>query len=245
MRQFVVILVFDVLVSVLAGCARFPASSTSVTPAQTIYSEIMLQGSINPSYYYFFALGTDQTSNSGPVPVPVGNAYTNGWGTINNLPAGQVQQPPYFVQFNNGTFEQFDGVTGQPLGAPYHAGTRFDGQYWHIYVEIDQSLLTKYNLLPAGTTSPIVQANWITVTSLTVPPQENGLLQPYDGFGVNGNGYLTPIALNSVQSWTSGQAGVPAQPAGETTTASTINGVYDPGYSLDIIWWTLSVKIYQ
>jgi hypothetical protein len=356
--------------SVLTGCARFPsAANASATPAQTIYGEIMLnsQGVISPSSYYFFALGVDQTSNSGPVPVTGGTEYTNGWGTMNNLPAGTVQQPPLFVEFNNGSFAEYvqsgtfqvntatlavtsvgagtvqvtitaaglpgspkaypititnnetatavasqivsalladstlcaqwtpslsganivltqvncsgndatlniaitpvtatgitpvvtssptvtgvsgsNGTTWKYLGAPYNCGTRFDGTNWHIYVEVDQSALTKYGLIPTGIANPIVQANWITVASLTVPPQQSGLTKPYDGFGVSGNSYLTPIPLNVSQTWISGEGGVPAQPSdNEAITGSTTDGLYDPGYYLDIVWWTVSVRIYS
>lgn len=220
----------------LAGCARFPSSITNNAPTRTILSRISVAGSINPNYYYFLALGVDQTGATGPVPVVTGPGYTNGWGTITGLPAGQVEQPPFYVQYHNGSFQQY--LNGQPIGVPFTASISADGTNGDvsntITIEIDQQVLTG---LLGSTLAPIVQLNWITMDEIDIPPQSDITTKEYDGFGVAGNDYLSEVPLTVANTMQSGVNGIPEEPTynqGERTTANN---------DLDIREWQVDVRI--
>lgn len=237
MRLFLWSLILGLLGALLAGCARFPTGDqVTNAPPRTLYSEITLNGPINPNYYYFLALGVDQTRSTGPVPVVTGPELSNGWGTITGLPSNQVQIPPFFVQFHNNTFAQFRRQAEQTeyLGAPYRYGTTTVDGRGRIWVEIDQRLLEPF----LGTTAnPIVQLNWITMQVITVPPEQIGLGKQYDGFGVTGNGYLDAVPLTTAITWESGINGQPVEPpyGPDERTAQ------DP--SIDMIDWRVDVRI--
>ena len=68
----------------LAGCARYPEGpGTGVNVPQRVVSfQMTVKGRINPQYYYYFAVDTDQDQGvDGPVPVAAGPFWGNGWGT--------------------------------------------------------------------------------------------------------------------------------------------------------------------
>lgn len=220
-----------VLVALLVGgCARLPSDGTIPDiPPRTLLSEITVAGEINPQYYYFLALGTDQTRATGPIPIVTGPEYGNGWGVIG--PLGQndpLRQPPFFVQVHNSIFEQFrvDPVTNiaTPLGPPYRGEISQDRT--RITIEIDQRLIA--TPIPA-----VVQLNWITNTEITTSPGQIGYAKEYDAFGRTGNGYLDGIPLDVVQAWTDGQAGIPKEEPNDSTDVADI----------DLIGWRVEVKI--
>lgn len=160
----------------LAGCARYPTTTTPGTePTRTLYCEMTVnnQGQIDPDDYYFLAIGVDQSDSTGPVPVITGPELTNGWGTITGLPAGQVEEPPFYVMVHGDSFAQYLGSTY--LGAPFQYGTKDDKKT--IWVEIDQSQIDP---LLVGVSDPIIQLNWITMQSITAPLDQQ---KQYDGFG--------------------------------------------------------------
>ena len=232
MRYFVSAILLTALSLLMAGCARFPTNAVpSDAPPRTLLSEITLRGRLNPDYYYFLALGVDQTRATGPVPVVTGPELTNGWGTISGLAPNQpIQQPPFFVQIHNNSFAQFRN--GIYVGVPYRYEITPDGMT--VRVEIDQRLLDP---LLTGVTEPIVQLNWITMRSITVQIDEIGLGKEYDGFGPRGNNYLDAVPLQVTRLWVSGQDGVPDEPVygPEETTAQTAD--------IDISQWKVEVKI--
>ncbi len=217
-----------VLLPLFAGCARFPTTETpSGAPPRTLYSEITVAGEINPTYYYFLAIDTDGNQVDGPVPVVTGPELGNGWGTISGLgPNDPIQEPPFYVMYHNGTFEQFRN--GIPLGRPFNAEVSQDRK--RIILEIDQRVLA-----PTGTALPsIVQLNWITMPDLTIPPQNVGFIKEYDGIGPSGNNYLDTIPLT--QSWirySGDEYGTPLELPNDTTTTADI----------DLIGWRVEIRL--
>ncbi|HEX2951274.1 MAG TPA: hypothetical protein VHV83_17155 [Armatimonadota bacterium] len=215
----------------IAGCARFPSTGNiSNAPSRTLYSEITLQDRINPNYYYFLALDTDQNTATGPVPVVTGYGYTNGWGTIAPTPPDENPiEPPFYVEFHNGIFEQYRN--GQPLSPPFRSGLSEDGKT--LWVEIDESLLDP---LIGSVSSPIVQLNWITMEDID-PSLSEGDRKQYDGFGRTGNDYLDAVTLKTAMTWTSGEGTIPVEyPYGveEQTTSNE---------AIDIVHWQVQTKI--
>lgn len=225
----------------LTGCARFPSTpGGGLAPTRTLYTRITVNGVINPEYYYYLAIGTDQTGATGPLPVVTGPELANGWGIIGPIgPDSPLRQPPFFVQYHNGQFVQFrtDPTTGQavPLGQPYRFGVDQDRK--SLWVEIDQSLL--------GSPIPnLVELNWITDEVIDTQPQNLGAPKQYDGFGRTGNDYLL-LPINVSQTLESGVNGAPDEypylsvyPDGlrETTTSLP---------DIDLIRWQVEVRISQ
>lgn len=237
MRQIILLLLTGLVILSLAGCARFPAAGVeNPAPPRTIYSEIDLRGPSDPNCYYFFALGTDQTNATGPVPIVTGIGNGNSWGTISPLPSGEEQEPPFYVQYHTGTdtpnaFAQFRHIPGQPveyLGAPYRAGVSADGT--RIWVEIDQRLLDP---LLGTATNPYVQVNWITLTTLSSSVDPSGISKEYDGFGPSGNDYFPAGPITVTQTWRSGENGIVAEPAEDTATTPAI----------DMVGWAIETRI--
>lgn len=208
---------------VLVGCARFPEGGGNVDiPPRTLYAEMTVKGEINPSYYYFLALGRDQTGDTGPLPIVTGPELGNGWGTIGPLgPNDPIVEPPFYVMYHNGTFSQYRvpaGGTAAELIAdqpqPYRYGVSEDRKT--IYVEIDQRLLG--DPIPRA-----VQLNWITQEVIDTPPQSVGLKKQYDGFGPDGNDYLDFIELDYSQRLVNGENGIVEQRNDGTTAIDDID----------------------
>jgi hypothetical protein len=215
-------LIFCITLPWLCGCARFPETPVADTvPARTLLSTITVAGEINPVYYYFFAINTDGDPARGPIPIVVGIEFGNGWGTLDNLgPDEPLVQPPFWVQYHNGVFEQYRN--GQPIGPPYRAGVSQDRK--QLVVEIDQADL--------GVPTPnLLTVNWITTTEIATAPQ-SWLTKEYDGFGRSGNNYLE-VSPNTARIWESGVGVVPAEEPGTTTDVADIN----------LVGWSVEVKI--
>lgn len=232
--HFAIVLVLVVL-CLLAGCARYPATpQPGDIPPRTLYCEMSVtgHGQINPNDYYFLALGVDQTGTTGPVPVTAGLGYTNGWGTISPLPGNQVVQPPFFVQIHGGAVQQYLGST--PLGSPYRYGTRDNNQT--IWIEIDQRLLDP---LLGTIANPIVQLNWITMETLTAPIDPIAGDKQYDGLGRTGNSYLQTIPLMASNIYSSDNQ--PGSPYYEPTYGPDETTTSDP--DIDIAHWAIEVRI--
>jgi hypothetical protein len=70
--------------SVVSGCARYPEGPGDGVdaPDRVVAFRMTVKGRINPLYYYFFAVDTDQDQGrDGPVAVVAGPFWGNGWGT--------------------------------------------------------------------------------------------------------------------------------------------------------------------
>lgn len=224
----------------LAGCARYPTSDQVPpdVPPRTIYSEITVAGLINPNYFYFLALNTDST-HEGPVPVTTGTGFGNGWGTISSTPPqGPVRQPPYFVEYHNGFFQQFrvNPLTGiaESQGQPYRAQILAAdhtpaGNGPILAVEVDTR-----QIVPPGVLQPdFVELNWITMERIALQPQEVGINQQYDGFDASGNNFFE-VTLGSTNTWISGVGSVPNEPSNDTTNL----------HDIDLIGWRIEVRIH-
>ncbi len=189
------------LVPLLAGCARFPSTTTaSDTPPVTLVSDITVRGAINGNYYYFLALNNDTDPTHGPVPVKTVQALGNYWGVIAGYgPNDPVVQPSYYVEYFNGNFEQY--LNGQPIGPPYAGRVSTDGKSLHV--EIDARAITATGVLPG-----FVELNWITTDTITPRPESVGLQKNYDGFGPTGDQFLSYVPLSTNNTWQSGVNGV-------------------------------------
>lgn len=72
------------LLAALSGCARYPEGPGSGVdvPDRVIAFQMTVKGRINPAFYYFFAVDTDEDKGAdGPLPVAAGPFWGNGWGT--------------------------------------------------------------------------------------------------------------------------------------------------------------------
>ncbi|HEY3376310.1 MAG TPA: hypothetical protein VGL77_02350 [Armatimonadota bacterium] len=166
----------------------------------------------------------DATGATGPVPVVAGYGYTNGWGTISNLPSGQVKEPPFYMVFSGGSFAFYRN--GQFVGRPVNAGYTGD----RLWVEIDQRFFD-----PIIGTNPtqVIQLNWITMTSIDA----TDLGKSYDGFGRTGREYFNIESLLTSHQWVSGIEPAPEEPAyGPLENTS-------PDADTDITGWQVQVRI--
>lgn len=215
-----------VAVLLLAGCARYPSDQepTDIPPV-TLTTRITLDGEYNPAYYYFFAVDTDADDADGPVPVVTGPELGNGWGTISGLgPNDPIEEPPFYVMFYGGSFQEFRN--GEPIGQPFRAEVQNNNT---IILEIDAR-----RLVPEGEPLPeTIQVNWITLTTLTTPPQNTGDIKEFDGFGFTGYDYLAYVPLDQNRTIYSGEPGIPAETAGDTTLTPAI----------DMIEWEVGVRL--
>ena len=223
----ILLLTISVVSSLLVGCARFPSTITpNGAPTRTVFSEISVAGTINPSYYYYLALDTDGNSATGPTPVAQGV----GWGVISPTPINQpVALPDFYVVYHGGQFMQYQNAVA--IGPPYRGETP-DNK--HLLVEIDQSLI-------ATTVPSFVQLNWITQEDISSPPQGNNIKQ-YDGFGYNGNQYLDHVILDAPNIRQSGVNGENPELAYnqkylDGTTENTTNNP-----DIDITGWQVEVR---
>jgi len=215
-----------IVILLLAGCARYPSNQgPNDIPPVTITTQITLNGDYNPAYYYFFAVGTDPTNVTGPVPVVTGPELGNGWGTISGLgPDDPIQEPPFYVMFNGGSFQEFRN--GQPIGQPFRGEVQNNNT---IVLEIDAR-----DLVPTGDPLPsTIQVNWITMKDLTIPPQDAGYIKEYDGFGPSGYDYLAYLTLDQNRTIYSGEPGIPEETAEDTTITPAI----------DMIGWEVGIRL--
>ena len=228
MRQILWGSLLTVAALLIAGCARYPADgSTTDVPPVTLYSEITLNGPINPAYYYFLAIDTDDDDGDGPVPVVTGNAPGNGWGTLSGLgPNDPIQEPPFYVIYNGGSFQQFRG--GEPIGRPFRAEVVGDNK---IVVEID----ARDMMAPDATVPRTIQLNWITMQDLIIPPQNSGIIKDYDGLGPAGYDYLDYLALDQNRIIRNGDPDAPEEQANDTTDTPAI----------DIIDYEVNIQVRQ
>ncbi len=68
--------------SLLAGCAQWPVDGGSSNyPNRLLKITVEFADPINPSYYYFMCFDTDGDRETGPLPIPTGPFWGNGWGT--------------------------------------------------------------------------------------------------------------------------------------------------------------------
>ena len=248
------------LLLLIAGCARYPAPGQfgPVVPPRTIYTELTVRGEyVNPSYYYFFAIDTSGNPQAGPVPVTTGTGFGNGWGTLFNTNSNQQQpprQPPFFVEYHNGTFEQFrvnpatvtdvsPGIA-ESLGVPYRAYI-LDASHTPalrgpiISLEIDTSLLTQ----PGQPLPDTLEVNWITIEKpYGDPGSVIGEPLPYDGFGPKGNQYFE-VPITTTNTWISGVGATPEELAyGQTYSDGQIeNSTSDA--DIDEISWRIEVRL--
>lgn len=232
MRNSVILIIIAFCLLLFSGCARYPTTLPPVnTPERTIYSRIVLNsvagGLVRASAYYFLAVGIDQSSATGPVPVVTGIGNSNGWGTIAPLPGGQVQEPPFYIVCHNNSFAMYR--QGIYLGQPFRSGIVNNQEIW---VEFDLALLTP--LLNGDLTNKVIQMNWITLATLDAPTIP-GTIKDYDGFGADGNSYFT-VPLDAATSWTSGVGTAPDEPEYGIFERTTANP------SIDMIRWGIEVR---
>jgi len=190
-----------VLVLTAVGCARFPTGTeaSGAAPPVTLYSKITVAGQIDPSAFYYLAVNTDQTNTNGPIPIVTGPQNGNGWGTLSGLgPNDPVVQPPFFVQYNGGSFQEYRN--GVPIGAPFRYGISDDPP--QLWVEVDVRDIKG----PGQEVPTYIQLNWITRTQLVTSPQNIGYINAYSALGPAGNDFLTEIPLNSTWTHYSGDA---------------------------------------
>lgn len=245
------LLIFPII---LAGCARYPVTPVvNNAPPRTVYSEIAVAaGQFNTNDYYFFAVGTDQTNATGPLPVVTGTELGNGWGIIGPLaPSQPVEQPPFYIQYFNGTFSEWrlappatPGATPQYqfISAPYRYGLvpRDDGE--HLYVEFNQEDITG----PGNPIPQFIQFNWITMQQIATKPQDLQIAKQYDGIGPYGNSYVL-LNLNVTGSYYSGDSY--GSPLVEPYNQQFPNGgpyqtwAQDP--YIDLTYWRTDVNIRQ
>ena len=226
MRRMLLGISILIVAFLLAGCARYPSNQEpNDIPPVTLTTHITLDGDYNPAYYYFFAVDTDADDVDGPVPVVTGPELGNGWGTISGLgPNDPVEEPPFYVMFNGGSFQQFRN--GEPIGQPFRAEVQNNNT---ILLEIDAR-----ELVPAGDPLPgTLQVNWITMKDLTVPPQGAGYIKEYDGFGYTGYDYLAYVPLDQNRTFYSGEPGIPEETSNDTTITPAI----------DMIAWEVGVRL--
>lgn len=210
---------------VVAGCARYPTTDTvSNVPERTLISSITVNGEINPAYYYFLAIDTDADSGDGPVPIVTGPELGNGWGTISDTPPGQQPpEPPFWVQYHNGRFEQFQN--GRAIGSPYRAEISPDRKT--MTVEIDEADIA--TPLPTN-----IQLNWITQERIDTSVQVIGLAKDYDGFGPRGNTFVNmELGEANAPPLISGENGVVEELPNDTTDIADI----------DLIEWRIQERI--
>ena len=225
-------LLLMVILILVAGCARFPADSGgSNAPARTLYSRVMINneagGVLRPSNYFFLAIGVDQTSGTGPVPVVTGIGSTNGWGTIAPLPGGRVEEPPFYIVYHNNSFAMYRN--GSYIGQPFRGGVIDNREIW---VEFDLESLSP--LLGGDLTNKIIQLNWICMETLDASPIP-GLIKPYDGFGAEGNRYFS-VPLDAAATYMSGEGAAPEEPPFGIFERTTNNP------DIDMIHWVIEVK---
>jgi hypothetical protein len=216
------------LLPVVAGCARFPSTDTTTdVPPVTLVSDITVRGGINNNNYYFLALNTDADPVHGPVPVKTVQALGNYWGVISGYgPDDPVVQPPYYVLYFNGHFEQY--LDGQPIGPPYAGRVSSDGKSLHV--EIDARTITA-----AGTVPGSVELNWITTDTIIPQPESVGLQKNYDGFGATGDQFLEYVPLTANRTWQSGVNGVIDE------LPSDQNNAFTP--DIDMTAWRVEVRL--
>lgn len=232
MRNIVILIIVSFFLLLLIGCARYPSTlPPDNTPERTIYTRIVLNsvagGAVRASSYYFLAVGVDQSSATGPVPVVTGIGNTSGWGTIAPLPGGQVEEPPFYIVCHNNSFAVYR--QGIYLGQPFRSGIINNQEIW---VEFDLELLSP--LLGGDLTNKVIEMNWITLATLDAPAIP-GVIKDYDGFGADGNSYFT-VPLDAAAIWTSGVGIAPDESENgifERTTA-------DP--NIDMIRWVIEVR---
>jgi len=240
MRYLFITIVGLSLLLWLAGCARYPTGNElgPNIPPLTLYSEITLADNIKPNHYYFMALNTDGTSQ-GPVPVIAGIGFGNGWGTISGTgPNDPVRQPPFFVEYYNGTFTQYrvNPATGvaESLGTPYRGQILAADRTPSIIGPIITVEVDARQIMPTGVALPsFVQLNWITMERIAQNPQEIGVSQQYDGFGADGNLYFQ-VPFDQTGPWISGVGSIPPQPSKNTLRPDT--------QDLNIINWRVEVR---
>ncbi len=99
------------VIALLAGCAKFPAGSTSHAIREMSF-HITFGGPINDDYYYFIPLDTG--GGTGPVPVFPGITAGEGWITGSATYYVEYHQRQYTI-FKITNLQPFHA---EPLGAP-------------------------------------------------------------------------------------------------------------------------------
>lgn len=212
----------------LTGCARYPAGGDDPNaPPVTIRATMTVAGQINPAYYYFLAIDTDNNDGDGPIPVISDEELSSGWGTISGLgPNDPITVPPFFVVYNAGSFQMYRD--GQPIGPPYSGEVLSNRS--GLVIEVDAR-----ELVPESAALPTtLQLNWITMKDLTIPPQDSGFTKEYDGIGPSGTDYVYAIPLD--QNWiraSGDEYGTPPEYANDTTETKDI----------DLIGWSIETRL--
>lgn len=152
-------------------------------PLRQLIVKWTVQGVINPQYFYFLALDTDDDPNSGPIPVlidPVG--ATNGWGVIDTT----GKPPPVYVEMNAGSVLFF--VNGVFVGVPFEARIE-NGNTIVIVLDLDQVTTTAHNL-----DLNVINAQTLLPPSDPTEPREIDALNTYITIPIDQGGFFSGSA---------------------------------------------------
>lgn len=221
---------FLLVLSLLAGCARFPETGQAVSKRLVV--QFQVAGQIRPDYHYFILIDNDNDflGVNGPVP-PIAPP----WGG-NGFATGSFQ---YLVEYNGAL--PFDGFmlyrvldpdrlqVFQPLGAPLEASVSADGKSMRVVV--DFASIAREGQEPADIR--VLQINIIATDRTPKDPTDTSL-KMWDALGdsrQSPNSYLT-IQTDADRILRNADTGM--EPAGDV-----VNG-NDP--NLDIVDWQIEVR---
>lgn len=208
-------------VVLVAGCARFPAGSTSNTIKEMSF-HLEFNGPINDNYYYYVPIDTTG-SGQGPVPVFPGLTVGEGWVTGSATHYVQYHQRQYTV-FRITHLQPF---SSEPIGAPVRS----------IVPEIgSKSLQFTVDLNTIAAAGDSVDVNIIT----TDQPLAGARL--LDGLGRNGNDFIN-IDIKTNRTITNSESLTP-ETAGDVLDQNTnIQPQNDQTNPLDITDWSITLDV--
>ena len=210
------------LTALLAGCAKFPAGSTS-NKIREMSFHITFGGPINDNYYYFVPLDTG--GGLGPVPVFPGITAGEGWVTGSATYYVEYHQRQYTV-FRITNLQPFHA---EPLGAPVRSTVpEIGGASLQFTVDL--------NTIDPDSTLDSVDFNVITTDQPTMGTRLLDALGRYGSDYVNID-IMTPRSFSNSESLTPEGTGdvlnqdMNIQPKNFTTNP------------LDIADWTITVDV--
>ncbi|MGB9619233.1 MAG: hypothetical protein ACPL7K_02335 [Armatimonadota bacterium] len=233
MRRTCLVIISGVVLLLLAGCARFPA--TAPTTGKQLVITIKVRGRITPiddadptvRHYYFIAIDNDNDQYTGPWAVAFPPYGGNGWvtsrdalrsiGVTSFLEYDAANPGGYIYAFVPGSF-LLQYTNPQP---PVRYELLEGGSAIRFVIDFSQVATAT---IPADKISQL-DINIITTNELAVNPNQLYPHRQFDGLGPSGQDY---VSIDTTQDRTyTGQ---------DTDTASPTDE------DIDIVYWSIQVQ---
>ncbi len=227
------ILALAVVLSMLAGCARFP-STAPTTGKQLVVTlrvrdRITLVDDADPTvrHYYFIAIDNDNDQYTGPWAVAYPPYGGNGWvtsrdaqrsiGVTSFLEYDAANPGGYIYSFVPGSF-LLQYTNPQP---PVRYEILDGGSTLRFTIDFSQIATTA---IPADSIREL-DINFITTNELAVNPNQLYPFRQFDGLGPSGQDYVTVDATTD-----------------RLYTGQDIDAVVPTDGDIDIVYWSVQVQ---